>query len=53
MYKFQIRKNQTKTIRIDKSGKYVVELVGEGAEVEGRLMVRHMGRQLEGEAGLV
>ncbi|OGY18085.1 MAG: hypothetical protein A2784_02875 [Candidatus Chisholmbacteria bacterium RIFCSPHIGHO2_01_FULL_48_12] len=34
MYKFQIRKNQTKTIRIDKSGKYVVELVGEGAEVE-------------------
>lgn len=31
---FKIQKDQKKTIRIDGSGRYVVELVGEGAEVE-------------------
>lgn len=34
MKKFSIRKDQKRRIRINKSGKYVVELVGEGAEVE-------------------
>ena len=34
MHKFQITKDQKRVIRIDKQGKYVVELVGEGAEVE-------------------
>lgn len=34
MIQFTIKKNQHKTIRISESGKYVVELVGEGAEAE-------------------
>lgn len=34
MKNFKIRKDEKKIIRIDKPGKYVVELVGEGAEAE-------------------
>ena len=34
MTQFTVRKNQHKKIKINKSGKYAVELVGEGAEVE-------------------
>ena len=34
MTKFTIRKNQKRTIRVDKPGRYVVELRGEGAEAE-------------------
>ncbi|MBI4035002.1 MAG: SufD family Fe-S cluster assembly protein, partial [Candidatus Chisholmbacteria bacterium] len=31
---FKIKKDQKKIIRVDKPGKYVVELVGEGAEAQ-------------------
>jgi len=34
MKNFKIKKNEKQTIRIDKPGRYRVELVGEGAEVE-------------------
>jgi len=34
MHKFQIKKDQKKIIRVDRPGRYVVELVGEGAEAE-------------------
>jgi Fe-S cluster assembly scaffold protein SufB len=33
-YKFQVKKDEKRVIRVDKPGKYVVELVGEGAEAE-------------------
>ena len=32
MIRYKVGRNQKRVIRIDKSGKYVVELVGEGAE---------------------
>jgi len=34
MTRFKIHKNENSTIRVDKPGKYIVELVGEGAHAE-------------------
>ncbi len=34
MSKFQIKRNEKREIQLEKPGEYVVELVGEGAEVE-------------------
>jgi len=40
-FKFQISKNQRETIKLENSGNYLVELIGEGAEViiDGRFLV--------------
>lgn len=45
MKKFKIKKDEKKIIRIEKSGKYVVDLVGQGAEVE--VVGRFRGRGKE------
>lgn len=45
MTKYRVRKNHNQLIVLDKSGEYVVELVGEGAQVEVLGAFRLMGKE--------